>query len=263
MQAGRAGRKGVDLARLLPALLLATALGAAEIRAGVARIEGVASALAIDDGRGGRVVFAIAAKMIERPVQDAVAARVEKDYGIERSQLVLSGPASGTHRPFRESTEGLVTAVGAALGDLRPATLAWSEERGAVSIRVGADALFFPADGVLDVRRAAAPDRERALRGPIRTGFRVLDPRSFESREQRTEFHQQCWIQVVRFGRHLTLVLLGGQAPAAWRSAISREFGGGEPLIVLGGNNDPPLEKISDEAAVDAVRTLLKRVGRR
>ena len=149
---------------------------AAEFKAGTARIditprapiwlagydsrsrpsEGVAhplwaKALAIEDSRGGRVVILTADSIgLPRSITDFVAARVEKEYGLDRSRLLFN--SSDTHSgPVvrlgfttfqwtpddrrvleeyrRELTENLFSAIGAALGDLAPAQLSYSSGR--------------------------------------------------------------------------------------------------------------------------------------
>ena len=152
-------------------LLVAAAAFAADFKAGVARIditpkgpiwmsgyadrkhpsEGVlqplaAKALAIEDSKGGRVVIVTTDLIgLPRQVSDEVAARVLKQFGLERPRLLLN--SSHTHtgpvvRPnlktmftldednarrideyTRELTDNLVAVVGAALGDLAPAQI--------------------------------------------------------------------------------------------------------------------------------------------
>ena len=169
--------------RLWLALLgLAAALPAADYKAGVARVaitpqqpiylsgyasrnhpsEGVAhdlwaKALAIEDSRGRRVVIVTTDLIgLPRPVSEPVAARVQKQYRLDRSQLVLN--SSHTHTGpvvarslnimfqftpgekqvvedyARELTDKLVEVVGAALGDLQPASLAFGNGQAGFAI---------------------------------------------------------------------------------------------------------------------------------
>jgi hypothetical protein len=152
--------------------LLNAALLAADYEAGVARIkitpdgpiwmsgyanrtkpsEGVlqelwAKALAIDDGKGRVVIVTTDLIGLPRVLSDMVAARVQKQHGLDRSRLLLN--SSHTHtgpvvRPnlatmydldaenqrrldaySRKLTEDLVNVVGAALADLKPAKLTY------------------------------------------------------------------------------------------------------------------------------------------
>src|ERR1039457_7154575 len=55
-----------------------------------------AKALALDDGKGGRVVIVTADVLfLPREITDVVAERCEKQFGVERSQLLFN--ASHTH----------------------------------------------------------------------------------------------------------------------------------------------------------------------
>lgn len=152
-------------------LLLAVSACGADFRAGVARIkitpetpiwmsgyasrkhpsEGVthdlwAKALAVDDGRGGRVVLVTVDVIgLSRPISDLVAARVQKEYGLDRASLVLNAAHTHTGPVLRANlaamydldaenvrrieaysrklADDLTAVIGAALGDLRPARL--------------------------------------------------------------------------------------------------------------------------------------------
>ena len=155
-------------------LLAAVSAFGADFRAGVARLditpkgpiwmsgyadrkhpsEGViqplyAKALALDDGRGGRAVIVTTDLVgLPRQISDEVAARILKQYGLERAHLLLN--SSHTHTGpvvwpnlktmfdldqanqervetyARELTDNLVTVIGAALGALAPAQLSYS-----------------------------------------------------------------------------------------------------------------------------------------
>jgi hypothetical protein len=156
-------------------LVLAGALFSAEFKAGVARVpitpegpiwmsgyaarkkpsEGVihdlwAKALALEDRRGNRVVIVTTDLIgLPRAISDAVAARVQKQYGIERARLLLNsshthtGPvvrgnlnvmfdlteeeARKIEHYSRTLTEKLVSVIGAALGRLAPADLSFGQ----------------------------------------------------------------------------------------------------------------------------------------
>ena len=156
---------------VLAILVIAGSLAAADFKAGVARLkitptgpiwmsgyavrtkpsEGVvhdlwAKALAIEDNKKGRVVIVTTDLIgLPRVVSDVVAARVQKQHGLERSRILLN--SSHTHtgpvvRPnlitmynlspeddrrlqeyAQKLTDDLVTVIGAALADLSPARL--------------------------------------------------------------------------------------------------------------------------------------------
>ncbi len=105
-----------------------------------------AKALAIEDGRGGRVVIVTTDLIgLPREISDAVAVRVEKEYGLHRAQLLLNsshthaGPVvwpsirvlfnftaedlSRAELYARKLTDDLVAVAGEAIHDLAPATL--------------------------------------------------------------------------------------------------------------------------------------------
>lgn len=163
-------------------LLFPVALAAAEFQAGVARVditpkgpiwlsgyanrtkpsEGVAlplsaKALALQDAKGNRVVF-ITTDLIglPRPVADLAAARIQKQYDLDRSRLVLNSSHTHTGPVVRPNlmtmflltpeqsrvlddyaqhlTDQLVDVAGAALGDLKPAKLSLGHGKAAFAI---------------------------------------------------------------------------------------------------------------------------------
>lgn len=107
-----------------------------------------AKALAIDAGRGGRVVI-VSTDLIglRRNMTDLVAARAQKEYGLERAALLFNsshthtGPLVGAHSKLyfdlhaqdsevadayaRKLTEDLFTVIGVALGRLAPARVSY------------------------------------------------------------------------------------------------------------------------------------------
>ncbi len=162
--------------------LFACSLAAADYKAGIGRIiitpdkpiymsgyagrdhpsEGAihdlwAKALAIEDHKGNRVVI-VSTDLIGLPrsIADIVAARVEKEYGIDRAQLVLNSSHTHTGPLIRHNletmfeltpedsrvvtdyaatlTEKLVMVVGAALKDLAPANLWFGNGRATFAI---------------------------------------------------------------------------------------------------------------------------------
>src|SRR5579863_4978785 len=116
-----------------------------------------AKALAIEDRKGARVVI-VSTDLIGLPrsISDIVAARVEKEYGIERSRLVLNSSHTHTGPLIRHNlevmfdlgpedsqvvtdysaklTENLVAVVGASLKDLAPADLWFGNGRATCAI---------------------------------------------------------------------------------------------------------------------------------
>ncbi|HVX67157.1 MAG TPA: neutral/alkaline non-lysosomal ceramidase N-terminal domain-containing protein [Bryobacteraceae bacterium] len=109
-----------------------------------------AKALVIQDDKGGRVALVTTDLIgLPRSLADLVAARVEKQYGLERSRLLLNSSHTHTGPALRGNlsvmwdltpeqsaaideyssklADALVNVVGAALGDLKPARLAFGQ----------------------------------------------------------------------------------------------------------------------------------------
>jgi hypothetical protein len=200
---------------MISAMMIAGQTEAAEFRAGLGRTditpdkpiwmsgyasrkhpsEGIAQrlwakALALDDGRRGRAVIVTTDLIgLPRTISDEVAATVQKQYGLERSQLLLN--SSHTHtgpvvRPnlklmydlneeqertvaeySRELVRNLVAAVGAALGDLKPAEAAYGTGQAGFAanrreftpkgVRIGVNPNG-PVDHSVPVLRITTPD---------------------------------------------------------------------------------------------------------
>ena len=107
-----------------------------------------AKALAIDDGKGGRVVI-ITTDLIGLPraITDTVSARIAKEFGLERSQILFNSAHTHTGPVVRSNLvtmfdlspeelerireygdrlrEALYVVAGAALGDLSPAEISY------------------------------------------------------------------------------------------------------------------------------------------
>jgi hypothetical protein len=200
---------------LLGLLLAALPLRAADYKAGVGRIiitperpiymsgyagrdhpsEGAiqdlwAKALVLEDHQGARVII-VSTDLIGLPrsITDIVAARLQKEYGIDRAQLVLN--SSHTHTgPFISHnletifelgpadsqvvseyasalTDKLVMVVGAAIKDLSPANLSFGNGRASFAINrrqsspkgviIGENSNG-PGDPEVPVLKVAAPD---------------------------------------------------------------------------------------------------------
>jgi neutral/alkaline ceramidase-like enzyme len=201
--------------RTILALAFVFSLNAADYKAGIGRIlitpekpiylsgyagrdhpsEGVladlwAKALAIEDHKGARVAIVTTDLIgLPRNVADIVAARVEKEYGIERSHLVLNSSHTHTGPLIRHNlevmfelspadsrvvdeysaslTEKLVAVVGAALQDLAPASLWFGNGRAnfainrrentADGVKIGLNPKG-PTDPDVPVLKVTAPD---------------------------------------------------------------------------------------------------------
>ncbi len=203
------------MTRLLVLCAVVTSLGAADFKAGVARVkitpevpiwmsgfaarkapaDGVlhdlwAKALALEDSRGGRTVIVTTDLIgLPRSISDEAAARLQKDFGLDRSRLVFnsshthSGPVLRANLNLmydlkpdqwqriadysRKLTDDLVSTAAAALGKLEPVRLSFGQ--GAVGFAVNRRQMFEngyrigvnpdgPTDHSVPVVRVASPD---------------------------------------------------------------------------------------------------------
>ena len=210
------GHKLMKISKLLSVVtLLAGVADAAGYRAGVARriitpdkpiylsgygnrnrpSEGKASdlwakALALDDGRGNRlVIVAVEVVGLPRSITEVIAARAAKDYRLQRSQLLLNfshthtGPlirgnlemmfeltpeeSAVVGEYSRKLADDLVELIGLALKDLAPAQLSFGNGTGAIAInrrehtpkgvRLGLNPKG-PSDHDVPVLKVTAPD---------------------------------------------------------------------------------------------------------
>ncbi len=138
-----------------------------------------AKALAIEDRKGGRVVIVSTEVVgLPRAITDVVAARVLKEFGLDRARLVIN--SSHTHTgPLirgnlanlfalspeeqarvddysRQLTDKLVAVVGAALGDLAPANLSFGN--GVAGFAMNRRKQGGPTDHDVPVLKVTAPD---------------------------------------------------------------------------------------------------------
>jgi neutral ceramidase len=149
-----------------------------------------AKALVIQDAKGGRVAIVTTDLIgLPRGLAELVAARVQKEYGLERSRLLLNsahthtGPAlrnnlavmwdlapeqsAAIDEYSRQLADALVTVVGAALRDLKPARLSFGQgaagfavnrrEPTAKGVIIGVNP-DGPRDPSVPVLRVSAPD---------------------------------------------------------------------------------------------------------
>jgi hypothetical protein len=183
-------------------VFLAATLIAADYRAGTAHTGG-AVALAIEDGRGGRVVIASGAG------GELVAARAAKEYGLDRARLVLIPCGAAA------DTDAVVTVIGGALGDLKPAQV-WFGPAG-IEVRSADGApVAVLGGGKLTLGGRAPADGARRVHGLVRAAFQVVEfgrALAPEGAETRTV----SWAQAVRLGKDATLAAVGtcGCAPQA------------------------------------------------
>lgn len=148
-----------------------------------------AKALAIEDSKGSRVVLVTTDLIgLPRNISETVAARLQKQYGLDRAQLVLNsshthtGPVVGRNLDImfdltpedaarireyaQELTDKLVAVAGAALNDLSPAELSYGHgqapfamnrrQPGESGVRIGVNPPG-PSDKDVPVLKVTAP----------------------------------------------------------------------------------------------------------
>ncbi len=138
----------------------------ADYQAGFAATES-AQALALEDRHGARAVIATVGFALPLSTADLIAAQAIKQYGLERANIVLHSVGDGKGDPPQA-----VQVIGAALGDLRAASVSY----GNVSLRIAdasgvCRAVLSPAA----VFQNCEPAGGRPVRGPIRSAFRIVD----------------------------------------------------------------------------------------
>ncbi|MGA3026089.1 MAG: hypothetical protein ABSF98_15075 [Bryobacteraceae bacterium] len=177
---GSQSRLRPPIIRRLPVvwLLCAAPCLAAGLRAGSAG-DGYARAIAVADNKGGLAVLVTAEGTTLTPsIVDVASARLEKDFGMERSSLLfLSAQGEGNSDSALAITGRLYGVARDAIRNLAPARV--TEAR------------------VLPGRS------ERALAGPIRSAYTSIDlglarPASYP-------------VQAIQFGRTLTILALAGE----------------------------------------------------
>jgi hypothetical protein len=247
---------------LLTAGLLAVSAAAAApagYRAGVARLEaqGIhAEAVAIEDSRGNRAVLVRTSARISQVVADLAGARAEQQYQLRRACLLLESTGPGT-APVAQLADAMLTAAGAALGDLQPAQLGFSQDSGALLIATpsGAPRAWFPNAG---------PGPVKPVRGPIRCAFRMLDRQSrLATRDTDAAPARAAYsVQAIRFGSAVTLAALSGDVPPSAAARLAAGSGSQrEPVLVVGRANG---EAAFDEGlAGQGLKSVLTGVGRR
>jgi len=182
-------------------LLFAAGLLAADsdYQAGTAAA-GKVKALALEDRRGHRAVFATAEFPLSQSVSDFIAVQVLKAYGVDRAGLLLYSAGQGDPAP-----DDAVTAIGAALGSLEPAVVRSSG--GAVSITApdGRCRAMLAANG-------AVAFETLILRGGNNNSWLHWN---FEER-RRGDYLRDEWKRLVEVCKHLHTWIIGAYSFAIW-----------------------------------------------
>jgi hypothetical protein len=187
-------------------LLLAAGLFAAdfEYQSGTAAF-GRAKALVLEDRRGNRAAIAQTGFAVTRAVADFVAARLLQSYEIERAGVLLRGTSAAASQP-----EDLITAIAAALGRLEPAAVRYRDGAMSVAAANGRCIASIAPDASLALDQCAGGD---PVRGPIRAAFQMVEPtHGLIERDTRPLSYP---VQAIAIGKQVTILGLGGAAPAA------------------------------------------------
>jgi hypothetical protein len=211
------------------------AAAAQDYRAGAAAVDHV-RAVAIEDRRGFRAIFAETDFPITRAVSDFVAAQLVRAYELDRAGIVIAGTGDAAEEPA-----AILGAIERAIGGLSPANLSFSN---AISVRTSGGAclaIFYP------IRLSGCRDGAR-LTGPIRAAFQMIDlPHPLQGRDQAAPSYP---VQAIAIGR-TTILALGGAVAAGRHDSAGR-------MVVQHANDttDGPPGPPVDEA----VANVLKRV---
>jgi hypothetical protein len=191
-------------------LLFAAGLLAADsdYQAGTAAA-GKVKALALEDRRGTRAVFATAEFRMSQSVSDFIAAKVLKAYGVDRAGLLLHSAGQGDPAP-----DDAVAAIGAALGTLEPAVLRASAEAVSITAPDGRCRARLAADGAVAFERCAPGEPVRA---PIRAAFQMVDPA--HALQPRGEPVRSSSVQAIALGKQFVVLAVEGDRDDARVSA--------------------------------------------
>ena len=195
-------------------LLLAAGLLAADsdYQAGTAAA-GKVKALALEDRRGNRAVFATVEFRVSQSASDFIGAQVLKAYGVNRAGLLLHSAGQGDPAP-----DDAVAAIGAALGGLEPAVVRSSG--GAVSVTApdGRCRATLAANGTVAFERCG---RGEPVRAPIRAAFQMVDPA--HGLQQRAEPVRASSVQAIALGKQFVVLAVEGERDDARVSAALRQ----------------------------------------
>jgi hypothetical protein len=174
---------------------------------------GKVKALALEDRRGTRAVFATVEFRVSQSVSDFIAAQVMKAYGVDRAGLLLHSAGEGDPSP-----DDAITAIGAALGDLEPAMVRSSG--GAVSITApdGRCRATLAANGAVAFEPCGQGELVRA---PIRAAFQMVDPA--HGLQPRGEPLRASSVQAIALGGRFVVLAVDGERDDARVSAAVRQ----------------------------------------
>lgn len=172
---------------------------------------GKVKALALEDRRGTRAVFATAEFRVSQSLSDFIAAQVVKAYGVDRAALLLHSVGQGDPAP-----DDAVTAIGAALGALEPAVVRSNGAAVSITALDGRCRATLSPDGALAFDRCAPGEPVRA---PIRAAFQIVDPS--HALQPRGEPARPSSVQAIALGqRFVVLTVMGDRDDPRVSTAI-------------------------------------------
>jgi hypothetical protein len=182
---------------------LAASACAGGFRAGVASVGGV-RALALQDAKGNRAVLAQADFPIAQSLADFTAAQILRDYGLDRSGVLLRWSGLG-NEPAR--SEDVVAAIAASLGKLEAANVRYGRGTLSIANRTGACVASVGRDGGLRFDGCIPGE---AVVGTIRAAFQMAEP--VHGLERRGELVHAFPVQAIALGGQVRVLALSGAA---------------------------------------------------
>jgi hypothetical protein len=173
-----------------------------EFNAGYVEL-GRVKALALQDRRGQRAVIAAAAFSVPLSVADTIAAQAIKQFNIERSSLLIYSVATGDPNPDEARN-----AIGAALGDLKPAIVEYGSGRLTVSSHDGHCRVALTPEASMTSCSTPTGD---LVSGRIRSAFRMVD--QMHGLQTRDQTPKSVAIQAIALGN--SILIFAGPSNAA------------------------------------------------
>ena len=186
-------------------LALTCIASAADYKAGAGAV-GAAQALALEDSRGNRAVFAQAEFRFTQQLADLISAQVMKDHDLDRPGILLHWSGIG-NRPAQP--DDVVAAIAAAFSKLEPATVRYAH-RG----------LSVLTDEFEQCLGSLSPDGSLSSSGcwkdgvlitsGIKAAFQMVEPS--HGLVRRGETISRYPIQAINLGKVVTILALPGEA---------------------------------------------------
>ncbi|HEY1337766.1 MAG TPA: hypothetical protein VGF59_09665 [Bryobacteraceae bacterium] len=201
-----------------------------------------ARAIALEDRRGGRVVFLEADFPVTRTIADATAVELLKRYELTRAGILVRGASAGQPYPAE-----LLAAAAAAFREMEPVRIQRTGDTLSLS---GARCVgtLFPV--VLEGCEVGP-----RVTGPIRAAFSLVEPE--HGLRRRADPVPGYPVQAIAIGRQTAVLALAGDAPV---DSIRADLGIKGVIVVARANDSMP---VPDDPRIRlAIRQILTRIGR-